>query len=220
MSSSAHRVRCPTLAAHAGVVVLFAACWTPAAAAPSLPQKMHDELYSVYNSSGASMVERLHAWSILSRIETALARPDFETTPANPSFASAFVAAAAGGRVVRSDGTAIFISPYVLAADTTVAISTPSADADSARLAAAEAAGLAPVSDEVVFGPVGTKLRRCAELTLKYPQGQSNAYQLRVYCWQAPANQWVRLPAQIDAAGQTATTSAFSLMPCRIFRKR
>ncbi|NNN05664.1 MAG: hypothetical protein HKL90_07165 [Elusimicrobia bacterium] len=214
----------PTMIVIFGAALLAGLIATaPSQAAPARPamsQKVHDDLYAIYNSSAAASVIRLHAWRLLSRIESSLPRPDFGVTQPSAAAVSAVITTAQGGRLARADGAAVDIPAGSLTSDTLVSISTSPAmnsPDENARTVAAAAAGLVAASPEVDFGPAGLRLRRTIEVAIGFAaQGQS-AFGLRLYCWSQALNQWQRLPARIDVSHQVVSTRVLSLEPCRIF---
>ncbi|NNN06018.1 MAG: hypothetical protein HKL90_08985 [Elusimicrobia bacterium] len=214
----------------AAAVAVLGAAWVagviaaaPANAAPARPamsQKVHDDLYAIYNSSAAASVIRLHAWRLLSRIESSLPRPDFGLTQPRAAVVSGVITAAQGGRLARADGAAVDIPAGSLTSDTLVSISTPPAmnsPDENARTAAASAAGLVAASPEVDFGPAGLRLRRTIEVAIGFAAQGRSAFGLRLYCWSQAQNQWQRLPARVDVSHQVVSTRVLSLGPCRIF---
>lgn len=186
------------------------------APAAKVPEAIRPRLYAIYNST-APLVVRLHAWSVLRKIDASLPRPDFAGRGVEMFYKRALVSAAAGGTVTRGDGASVSVPAGVLSADATVSISTPEASAEAGRAAAAQALGLAAAGDEIDFSSGGVAFKRGVEIALPVPSAwQSQASRLQLWCWQAPGR-WGRLPALAEDKRQAVSTRVLSLTPCRLF---
>jgi hypothetical protein len=198
----------------------------PAVAAP---RKAQDDLFSIYNSSGASTAAKHHAWHLLRHKNPNLLRPNAFSfgQPNTATAATGFIVAVKGGRIARADKTAIIIPPGALASSLVLTISTAMARSDlemTVRARKMDAANLVAISSGVAFGPEGTPFKTPATVILPFDTTKMatlgfSEFDLQVFRWNRDKQTWDWLSTTENPDG-TVSARAPRLSVFQIFARR
>jgi uncharacterized repeat protein (TIGR01451 family) len=123
-----------------------------------------------------------------------------------------------GGKVARDDGSKVSVPPGALTSALELSVqSAPSKDEDAKRLKRL-AEKVQPASEEVEYGPEGTRFQTPVTITIPYDAAQLalaglTPEQLRVEYWNPTTGDWEPLASTVDKVAGTvsAQTSHFSV---------
>lgn len=125
------------------------------------------------------------------------------------------VAAEEGARVERDDGTGVTVPKDALAADLEITVAQADAQTDAVPKQASRAQKrIAAASEEVEYGPEGTRFSKPVTLTISYdPAPGLDESKLKVHYWNPSSKEWEALDSVVDTRAKTvsAQTTHFSV---------
>jgi hypothetical protein len=129
--------------------------------------------------------------------------------------ASRLVEAEDGARVERDDGTGVTVPKDALATDLEITVAQADAEEDAVSKQASRAQKkIAAASEEVEYGPEGTRFSKPVTLTISYdPAPGLDESKLKVHYWNPNSKEWEALDSVVDTRAKTvsAQTTHFSV---------